>query len=144
MADVRGVYNTNYYSDTPPTIIASGLGDGRKKVFSDTYEAAALVTTSDILVGPILEAGAVIHDVVIFADALGASTTLAVHTRALSDASETVVLIAKSTSSASRLAPIAADIAGFPSAVTERSEVLITQVGGTATGTIKIQVTYSE
>jgi hypothetical protein len=144
MADVKGVYNTNYYTDSPPTLVASGVGDGRLKHITDTYEAASLVTTSDILVGPILEVGAVIKDVTIFNDALGASTTLAVHTRALSDAAETVVMAAQSTSSAAILTPVAGDIANLPSAVAERSELLITQVGGTASGTIKIIVTYSE
>ena len=144
MADVRGVYNTNAYSDNPPTMVASGVGDGRLKHITDTYEASALATTSDILVGPILQTGAVIKDVTIFCDALGTATTLAVHTRALSDAAETVVMAAQASASAAILTPVAADIANLPSAVAEESELLITQVGGTATGTIKIIVSYSE
>lgn len=57
MSAVKGV-NTTLYDAGGVAKIAQGITDGRVKVFTDSYEAAALATSSTIEMGPELPAGA--------------------------------------------------------------------------------------
>lgn len=142
MADVQAVNYAATYGSNPIGKVASNVNTGRMRILYDTYEASGAVAGTDILIGK-LTGGARIHDVVIFNDALGASTTLGVSLRD-SDAVETVVKAAASTTSAARLVPVAADIANLPSPeIVGGADVIVKVAGGTATGTIKVQIFYS-
>ena len=142
MADVQAVNYAATYGATPNGKVASNVNSGRVRVLYDTYEAAGAVVGTDILIGK-LTSGARIHDVVIFNDALGASTTLGVSLRD-SAAVETVVKAAASTSSAGRQILVTADIANIPSPeIVGGADVIVKVAGGTATGTIKVQIFYS-
>lgn len=144
MADVNGVYYDNHYVDSPATQSASALVGGEMQFMYDEYEASGLSIGDEILVGFKLPASAVIHDIIIINDALGASTTLAAATRTLDDGTESVFLSAQSTSSAGRVTPDGSDIDTLPAQPGEPFEVILQLAGGSATGTIKVWVKYSE
>ena len=135
MADVNGV---NYALDSVP----SNINTGKIHVIYDTYEASSSAAGTDIIIGK-LTGAARIHDVVIFNDALGGSTTLGVSLRDDAGA-ETVVKAAAASTSAGVQRLITADIANIPSAaIVGGAEVIVKIAGGTATGTIKAQIFYS-
>lgn len=145
MADFNGSLYDNYYSDNPPTKGSSALAEGATRILYDTYEASGEAIGSKILLGQKLGRSAVIHDVKVYNDALGASSTLAVYVRNNDDASEDLLATAASTSSAGIIEPVAANIANLPFQCDGNSNtILLLTAGGTVTGTIKIQVTYSE
>jgi hypothetical protein len=142
MADVQAVNYALTYGATPNGKVASNINSGRVRVLYDTYEASSAAAGTDILIGK-LTAGARIHDVVIFNDALGASTTLGVSLRDSAGAA-TVVKAAAASSSAGRQVPVTADIANLPSPeIVGGADVIVKIAGGTATGTIKVQIFYS-
>ena len=143
MADVNGVYYDNHYSDNPATKSASPLVDGRQHVMYDEYEASAAASGTEILVGKKLQAGDVIHDIKIIHDALGTGVTLAAAYRDIDDGSETVFLSAQAAATAGVIIPDASDIGTLPGSPGEPSEVIVQVGGAAATGTIKVQVTYS-
>ena len=144
MADLNAVQYDKYYIDNPPTIGASGNFDGRMKVMYDTYEFAAASIGDEVLFGKKLQSGAVIHEVTIYNDALGASTTLAVASRTLDAGTETVFFSAQSTSSAGKISTDASDIDTIPHVLSEDSILILQLAGGAATGTVKVRVVYSE
>jgi len=76
MASVKGANLTNMDA-TPVVKVSSENAGGKLRVFHDTYEASSLAAGSDITIARI-PINATIHDVIIKADALAASSTLTV------------------------------------------------------------------
>ena len=114
--------------------IKSGL-----KIMSDTYEAVALAMGSTIKVAN-LPAGAVIQDVKVFFDVLGAGVTVEVGDSVDSDRyiAATVATAAGAASGAK------ADGAGYEiGTVAGDEEILITTGVGAATGTVKVLIAYT-
>ena len=78
MSKVLGVNATLAATPTPANRLKPGQHDGRIKSFQDTYEASTLVAGSTIKMGPKLPKGAIVLNVEIMADALGAGNTIIV------------------------------------------------------------------
>jgi len=76
MASVKGSNFTNITAD-PVVKTSSQYAHGKLRIQSDSYEASSLVSGSDISVAR-LPKGAVVYDVIVHHDALGASVTLSV------------------------------------------------------------------
>jgi len=143
MSAVKGVNRTLADTPTPGNRLKPGEYDGRKKVMSDEYEAAALAIGSTITMGPRLPKGAIVTGIKLMADALGATVTLAV-----GDAEDpNRYILATAMNTANKVVAINA-IAGFLYEV-DRSDsdnlddqITITTADAVATGTIKIEVEY--
>ena len=141
MTDVQSIQWAETYGATPVGKNPSNINYGRERIMFAEFEATGEAIGADILIGKITE-GARIHDVVLFTDALGASSTLSLVLR--DDAAAiTVVTAAAATSSAGRKVPATADIANLPSpAIVGGADVMLRSAGGTITGTIKVFITF--
>lgn len=148
MATVKGVNRT--LADTPEgsNITKPGLLEGKLRVMVDSYEAAAIASGTIIEVGKYLPKGAVIVEVCLMADALGSGVTLIV-----GDYEDTNRYIEASSTwnTANQIQRLNA-IDGRQYEVDETTEgatstdrqVIITTGGAAATGTIKIEITYTQ
>ena len=146
MATVKGVNRT--LADTPEgsNIMDSGVQKGKLRTMMDTYEAAAIASGTIIEVGEYLPKGARVVEVALMADALGSGVTLIV-----GDYEDTNRYIEESSTwnSNNQVQRLNA-IAGRQYEVDETTEgatstdrqVIITTGGASATGTIKIEITY--
>jgi hypothetical protein len=139
MSSVKGVNITNM--DAVPAVMASSAQvHGRIRVAYDSYEASALASGSDITIAR-LPAGAIVYDVTIVHDALGASSTLKV-----GDSSDDDRYIAATASTAANGKIIMSEdgvIGGFGYENSSATDVLITTGGASITGTIKSAVYYT-
>jgi len=141
MSDVKGVNRTKMDSATPDDRLTGGEFDGRVKVSIDSYEAATLVSGSTIEIGGTLPEGAKVLEVVIQADALGGSVTLAVGD---SDTAARYIS-ATAMNTGDKVLRINA-IGGRNYVIGTASgdnQVLITVGGASATGSIKTQIFYT-
>ncbi len=132
MAAVKGVGITALDAGT-----AKPLNNevGKKRVWTDVYEAAALASGSTIEMAK-LPIGSKIVGAKIYIDALGASSTLA-----LGDAtSGTRYMGATASVTAGVLTANLVDGIGFES--TTVTDILITTGGASITGTIKVVIEY--
>ena len=144
MSTVKGVDRTKLTSTAPSgtdNLLDAGLQRGKLRVYTDTYEASALQIDDIIQVCKTIPADAYVIDVILWYDALGASTTLDVGDGADDDR----YITAQDTSSAgvSRMS----NIDGFRYKIgtaTSDNIIQITLEGAAATGTIKIAVITSE
>jgi len=145
MASVKSVAITNL--DAVPTVLGDGGNLSPMNVWYDTYEASSLASGSDITIGKV-PAGATIHDVIVKADALGASSTLIVgdsgddnrYLEAVGTwnaAGQCQSMLAGST------APNTA-VAGLAYKVTDATDIVITTGGASITGTIYFWVYYTK
>ena len=143
MADVYGVNYQGEYVDSPKVRSASSSTGAEKRTLSDSYEASGSAAGTDVLVGK-LWGGCVVKDFRIFSDDLGTGVTLQLATRT-GDGTETVFSTAMDAASAAAvLVPVAADIANLPHSVDASVDVIVKIAGGTATGTIKTDITYCD
>ena len=143
MADVYGVNYNSEYVASPKARSASSSTGGEKRILSDSKVLASDAAGTDVLVGK-LWSGCVISDFRIFSDDLGTGVTLQVAIRD-KEGNETAVSTAMDAASAAAvLVPVAADISTLPAAVDENVDVIVKIAGGTATGTIKTDITYSD
>jgi len=139
MASVKGT-NITAMDATPSTKVKSAQVHGRMRVAFDTYEASSLASGSDITVAR-LPKGATVYEVVIFHDALGASSTLKV-----GDASDDDRYITASASTSATGKILMSEdgvIGGFGYENTAETDVLITTGGAAISGTIKSAVYYT-
>lgn len=144
MPDVYGVQATKHVAGGPANTVTAGMADSPTLVMMDTYEAAALTAGYAIQIGKSLPAGAKIVDVLIHADALGASTQLAVGD---SDTEERY-LAAYATTSATKKSLRADGVIGGKQYVVGTASgddvILVTNTStGAATGTINVMVLYT-
>ena len=132
MASVKGVNITALDNGTGKV---SKLNKGKERVFVDTYEASSLTSGSDITICRLPKNSAVV-DVVVYHDALGASSTLKVGDATDDDR----YITAGSTSSAGALRMNAVDGCGYEN--TAAIDLIATTGGATISGTIKVVVEY--
>ncbi len=144
MSSVLGVNQTKIETPTPANRLAKGLFDGRLKVITDIYEAAALEAGSTIKVGGLLPKGARIKEIVLHTDNLQNNTTLAVGDSDTADR----YIVAIDHGAAALISRIpAAAIAGRDYVIgtaTGDNQIVITTAAGEATGTIKIDIIYAQ
>ena len=139
MASVKGT-NITAMDATPSTKVKSAQVHGRMRVAFDTYEASSLASGSDITVAR-LPKGATVYEVVIFHDALGASSTLKVGDS--SDDDRYITATASTSATGKILMSEDGVIGGFGYENTAETDVLITTGGATISGTIKSAVYYT-
>ena len=144
MATVKGVNRTLADAQATSDRIGKGLVDGRLKIISDTYEAAAVDIGDTIEMGTELPLGAKVHEIVLMADALGGSVTLAVGDAEV--AARYISATAMNTANkVTRLNVIAGrqyEVDETTPSTTDR-QVLITVAGAAATGTITLDIVYA-
>lgn len=132
MASVKGVNITALDNGTGKL---DKTEHGKIRAFCDTYEASSLVSGSDITIARLPKNSAVV-DVVVYHDALGASSTVS-----CGDADDVDRYItAGSTASAGVLRMNAVDGANFEN--TAETDLILTTGGATISGTIKVVVKY--
>jgi hypothetical protein len=142
MADVYGVNATVAFNTTPPGRVDGRLYGGAVRVIYDSYEASALATGGEIIVGVVEPGDYILPISAIQNDDLGTgdNATLSLIIEAISDADETSI-IANIDADAAALTTIGTAIANintFPLLVAERSYIKLKFAGSTAaTGTIK-------
>lgn len=146
MATYLGVNKT--LSDTPEgsNIMDAGVLKGKVRVLQDSYEASAIAAGSIIEVGEYLPKGARVLDVELLCDALGSSVTLIVGD--YEDDNRYITVTAMNT--ANKRTRLNA-IDGLNYEVDETTEgdtatdrqIIITTAGAAATGTIKLNVYYT-
>jgi hypothetical protein len=145
MASVKSVAITNL--DAVPAVNADGGNNSPMMVWHDTYEASSLASGSDITIARI-PAGATIHDVVIKADALGASSTLKVGDSGDDDrylaavgtwnaAGQVQSMLGGSTAANTA-------VAGLGYKVSSQTDIIITTGGASITGTIYAWVYWTQ
>ena len=145
MASVKSVAITNL--DAVPAVNSDGGNLSPMMVWHDTYEASSLASGSDITIARI-PAGATIHDVIVKADALGGSSTLAVGDSGDADrylaavgtwnaAGQCQSMLAGSTAANTA-------VAGLGYKITESTDLKITTGGATISGTIYFWVYYTQ
>ncbi len=142
MADV---YTTEYqgaHIDQPRNPPSASIYRGDVKQVQGTYEAASAAIGTDILVVQLSKGDVILPETIVTHDALGASTTVAIEVRDRTPtATETELYAAEATSSAGTVGGDG-DIAIFPHTLTEDGDVILKIAGGTATGTIKVDVRF--
>jgi hypothetical protein len=148
MATVYGVNRTIYNDPTQSAVIDAAKNHGTVHYMYDEYEAAALAGSDVIQVGDVLPDGAVVLDIQIDFDDLGAGLTLDVGDsndvdRYLDgvDTATAAGKVSMRTASAT-IAPIT----GMGYVVGTNSgdnQIQLTNLGGAATGTIKVNIIYS-
>ena len=145
MASVKSVAITNL--DAVPAVNSDGGNLSPMMVWHDTYEASSLASGSDITIARI-PAGATIHDVIVKADALGGSSTLAVGDSGDADrylaavgtwnaAGQAQSMLAGSTAANTA-------VAGVGYKVSSATDLKITTGGASITGTIYFWVYYTQ
>jgi len=139
MSNYYGVNATKALTPTSDNILSGGLIGGKVKTMVDKYEASGLADGSTISIGKALPVGAKVLGVSLSYDALGASATLEV-----GDAGAAARYLAlAAASSAGNRQSIDVDGLGYEITGTSDTQILITLVGGAATGTIAIVVTFT-
>lgn len=145
MALVNGITFQKAYVDQPREFVAAGAYRGELKVMDDEYEAVALPDGDDIRVGRLTKGNVIHYESIIFHDAMGASTTLALKLRDRTDAAtETVLYAAEDSSSAGNVGGTGGITSVFPFTLLEDAEVIVALVGADATGTIKTEIRYAD
>ena len=137
MATVYGNNFTNITA-TPAVNADSSQWSGKLRVQYDSYEASSLADASTISVAK-LPKGAVVYEVIVHHDALGAGVTLAVGDS--SDADRYITATAAATAGKIVMSEDGA-IGGFGYEQTAETDIIITNANA-ATGTIKVAVFYS-
>lgn len=140
MASVKATNITNL--DASPSVLANA-GDvhGSVRVFKDTYEASSLASGSDITVAR-LPLGARVVDILVKADALGSSVTLAVGDSG--DADRYITATTMNTADKGISLGVDGEIGAIGNEIgTGETDVLITTGGASATGTITSVVYYT-
>lgn len=134
--------NTQKMTDitsVPKVMVKASEAHGRKRVWYDTYEAAALASGSTITFAR-LPKGATIYNVKLMCDALGAGVTLDVGDSG--DADRYIAKGATTWNTANQVVDSNA-IDGVGYTLTAETDLVITTGGASATGTIKVMVEYS-
>jgi len=140
MSAVKGVNVTKYDAGGQgDNAVDQGLVNARPEVWTDTYEAAALTAASTIDVAK-LPAGAKVHSVEMFFDALGASSTIAI-----GDSDSTArYLAATSTAAAGSAKSNKVDGVGYEVGTADGDDVIqLLTAGASITGTIKVVTTFT-
>lgn len=136
---VKGVNRTKMDTPTPANRLTPGEFDGRVKVMIDSYAANALAQGSTIDVGGLLPIGAKVLEVVLMADALGGSVTLAVG----DSTTAARYILATAMNTGNKVVRInAIDGRGYTVTSTTR-QVVITTAGAVATGDIKVEIYFT-
>ena len=144
MSVVKGVNRTKMDSATPANRLTAGEFDGRVKVMNGSYEALALEAGSTIKVGGTLPTGAKVLEIRLMCDALGGSVTLVV-----GDAEDpNRYILATAMNTANKVTSInaidgRAYVVDMTTASTPDNQVVILTAGAAATGTIKIQIYFT-
>ena len=145
MADVYGVQATKHIAGGPANTVTSGMADSPLLTMMDTYEASTLTAGYAIQMGKAaLPAGAKIVDIIVSADALGASTQLAVGD---SDTEARYIAAYASTGATKKSLSTDGVIGGKQYVIgtaTGDDKILITNTStGAATGTINCIIMYT-
>lgn len=140
MANVYGVNTTKVNAGTKNgNWVSQGLIKSGLKIMSDSYEAVALAAGQTIGLAN-LPAGAVVHGILLYADALGAGVTVT-----LGD-SHTAARYSSAVVCTSAVAVLAdkVDGSGYVIGTNSGDTALLATIGvGAATGTIKVVVLYT-
>ena len=144
MSIVLGVNATLAATPTPANRLKPGEFDGRVKTFQDTYEASTLAIGSTIKMGPKLPKGAIVLDVELMADALGATHTLAVGDAEDPDRyiTATIMNTAQKILHTNAIGGKNYEVDKSDSASLD-DQITILTAGNTITGTIKCTVRYT-
>ena len=145
MATVKGVNRT--LADTPEgsNITSPGLLDGKLRVMVDSYTTATTAAGTIIEVGKYLPKGAKVLEVALMTEALGGSVQLIV-----GDYEDDNRYITATTCNTANQVTRLNAIAGrqyevdetTPGDTTTDRQVIITTSGASATGLIKVEITY--
>ncbi len=141
MSAEKGVNRLKMDSATPANRLSGGEFDGRVKVMIDSFVASSLAQDSTIDVGGIIPEGAKILEIVLMADALGGSVTLAV-----GDSDTAARYISATAMNTNHKVVRINVIDGRHYVVGTASgdnQIVITTAGATASGDIKIQIRYT-
>lgn len=137
MSNYDGVNHAKADDPKSSNILNPGTYRGKVHCFIDTYEALSLADGSTINVGPELPVGAMVVAFTVAFDALGTSATLQLGDSGTADRYMTA------TAAASAGRSSAMNVDGIEYQVTDDThQLLVTLVGGEATGTIKVVVFY--
>lgn len=141
MSDVLAVNKTKFDAlDTGDNYIGSGEFQTDVRCIKDSYEAAALAIGSTIKIADLPLEGAKIVDIVVYHDALGASSTIEVG----DSTSSARYASAADTSAAGRFNLDEPDGFNYKTGtVAGDNVILLTSAGGTLTGTIKVLILYT-
>ncbi len=147
MSLLKGVNRT--LADTPvgSNIIAGGLQKGKLRIMSDSIELAAAQVGDIIEVNDFLPIGAKVHEVVLMADALGGSVTLAVgdYESAARYISATAMNTANKITRLNAIGGRQYEVdETTPGSTSTDRQIIITVAGAAASGSIKIDVIYSQ
>lgn len=141
MATVYGVNATKVLDPNPSNITDPGELEGKVRVMTDSYEAAAVAAGSTIHVGKSLPIGARILNIRLAFDALGGSSTLAV-----GDSSSTARYLSAASSASAGIRDMAEEstVDGLLNEIdADTQDIIITTAGASITGTIKIVIEYT-
>jgi len=141
MAAVKGVNSTLYDNGAQgDNAIAQGLVNADVEIWTDSYEAAVLVAGSTIDIAE-LPAGAKVHKIEMFTDALGASSTIDIGD---SNDTDRYSLSPFDTSSAGKFDSDAVDgVAYVIGTNTGDSRIQLLTAGASISGTIKTAVHFT-
>ena len=140
MSNVQGVNTTKVNAGTSKdNWVDQGLIKSGLKVMSDVYEAAALAIGQTIGLANLPD-GAVVHDIKLAFDALGAGSTLSI-----GDSTDAARYIsAQSTVAAGALELDTVDGAAYAIGTNAGDgEIIATVGGGAITGTVKVLIAYT-
>lgn len=144
MGIVYGVNKTKLLSPIGSNILNSGLNKAKKCFMYDTYEASGLVANEVIHVGDKLPVGSVVTRIDVVFDDLGSGTSIDVGD---ADDIDRYIDGADTASAASSASfPNVTCIAGVGYEITGEDgddQIQIKNLGGTATGTIKVFIEYA-
>ncbi len=148
MATVYGVNATKYQDPKPDNIVDASQVHGSVRFFYDEYTAAALPDGDVIKVGPVLPAGAMVLNIVVQHADLGTGLTMDIgdshDVDRYLDGIDTATAAAKSSmdTSSVTLGPIGGRgyVIGTNSG---DNQIQLTNIGGAATGLIKVYCTYA-
>lgn len=141
MAAVKGVNATKYDAGAQgDNAIDQGLVNADVEVWSDEYEASSLSAGSTIDIAE-LPAGAKVHNIEVFHDALGGSSTIDVGD---SDDTDRYTTAPKATSAVGKFESDAVDGAGYVIGTNAGdSRIQLLTAGASITGTIKSKVYFT-
>ncbi len=144
MATVYGVNKTKLNDAIGSNVIGTGENNAGKNFILDSYEAAALPASDVIEVGGKLPQGAVISRIDLVFDDLGTGTTASVGDGNTANRYVNAVDTASAAAVAAFPSAAAIDAVGYRVGTNAGDDQLqITNLGGAATGTIKILIEYA-
>ena len=144
MGAVYGVQATKIATGGIANLCARGTVDARVKTITDYYEASALATSSTIIMGRIIEAGARILDVSLMWDSLNAGALGGYLEVGDKSDMDRYIASTQATTAGAKRCTLVDGIDYVVGTASGDNQIYVSYTGvSAATGTIKLVVTYS-